>query len=108
MTNRISIALDINLLSIIFSIFLIITASFYYIFKALEAKGKIHVFSYSMRKLFMDELEGASDRVYDLFKIRPSKNSKKDAAITLLIGISIFVIIILPTILVPVNLNIVI
>ena len=100
--------MDINLLYIIFSIFLVITASSYYIFKTLEAKGEIHVFSYSMRKLFMNELEEASDRVYDLFKIRLSKNSKKDAAITVLIGTIIFVLIILSVILVPVDLNIVI
>ena len=100
--------MDINLLSIIFSIFLIITASFYYIFKAVEAKGKIHVFSYSMRKLFMDELEEALDRVYDIFKKRLSKNSKKDATIIVLIGIIIFVLIILGVILIPVDLNIII
>jgi hypothetical protein len=75
---------------------------------SVEKKEKIHLFPYSVRKLFIEELKQVSDVTYDLFERRLLKNKNTDDVVIALTGIVWMALIILGAISVPSDLKIVV
>lgn len=88
------------------AIFSILITISYYSLKILEAKQNIHIFPYSMRKLFIDELKDASSFAHDLFEIKLPEKHKRDQVTIILIMIILPAFIILEAKLIPFDLNI--
>ena len=90
------------------AIFLAFILIHYYSLKILEAKRNIHIFPYSMRKLFIEEHKDASSFAHDLFERKLLERDKRDQVTIILIIITLPVLIILEAKLVPFDLNIVV
>ena len=75
--------------------------------RSAETKEKIHLFPYSVRKLFIEDLKQASNITYDLFERRLLKNKDRDGVVIALTGIVWFALIITGVVLIPSDLRIV-
>ena len=75
------------IVSIIVSILAAIVAILLNTLRSAETKEKIHLFPYSVRKLFIEELKQVSDVTYDLFERRLLKNKNTDDVVIALTGI---------------------
>ena len=91
--------------SLFFTIMAASVTILYYGLKFAETKNKVHISSYSMRKLFIDEFKRVSNETNDIFENRLTKNRKKDFFVTILIGLAIFAFILSVDLFEPVNLG---
>lgn len=84
-----------------------IVAIVFYLLRSAETKEKIHLFPYSVRKLFIEELKEVSEVTYDLFERRLMKNKNADGVAIALTGSVFLALIILGAVLIPSDLRIV-
>jgi hypothetical protein len=86
------------------AIILILITLIYYILSIVEKKGSIHLFPFSMRKQFLQELIVYSEIAKCILGTVLKKNEKRDEALIFIVGAFVFAMIILETKYVPLNL----